>query len=221
MSKITIEKSAFCLPWTQTLLGTHVNGKVNFMALDWLTRVNYQPAMLGICVNRGHASNAAIRQTGEFSVNIPTVDMVAVTDYCGIVSGNKEDKSKLFEVFYGELKSAPLIKACPLNIECKLVQTVDLPTNTLFIGEIKNIYCEEKYLENGKPDVKKVRPFLLTMPDNRFWSVGEQVGKRGKWGRGSREQVAAREPTSEASVNRRRSARLRAAPRRALAAALP
>ena len=190
MSKITIEKNAFCLPWTQTLLGTHVNGKVNFMALDWLTRVNYQPAMLGICVNKGHASNAAIRQTGEFSVNIPTVDMVAVTDYCGIVSGSKEDKSKLFEVFYGELKSAPLITACPLNIECKLVQTVDLPTNTLFIGEIKNIYSEEKYLENGKPDVKKVRPFLLTMPDNRFWSVGEQVGNAWKDGLKYKDQIS-------------------------------
>jgi len=189
MSKIVIEKSAFCLPWTQTLLGTHVNGKVNFMALDWLTRVNYQPAMLGICVNKGHASNAAIRETGEFSVNIPTVDMVAVTDYCGIVSGSKEDKSKLFDIFYGELKSAPLITACPLNIECKLVQHVDLPTNTLFIGEIRNIYSEEKYLENGKPDVKKVRPFLLTMPDNRFWSVGEQVGNAWKDGVAYKEKL--------------------------------
>jgi len=182
MNKITIEKNLFCLPWTQTLLGTHMNGKVNFMALDWVTRVNFHPAMLGICVNRGHASNAAIRQTGEFSVNIPTVDMVSVTDYCGIVSGNKEDKSGLFEVFYGELKSAPLITVCPLNIECRLVQTLDLPTNTLFIGEIVNIYSEEKYLENGKPDVKKIRPFLLTMPDNRFWAVGEQVGNAWKDG---------------------------------------
>jgi flavin reductase (DIM6/NTAB) family NADH-FMN oxidoreductase RutF len=138
--------------------------------------------MLGICVNRSHASNDAIRQTKEFSVNIPTVEMVAATDYCGIVSGKKEDKSKLFEVFYGELKSAPLITVCPLNIECKLVETVDLPTNTLFIGEIVNIYSEEKYLDNGKPDVKKVRPFLLTMPDNRFWAVGEQVGNAWKDG---------------------------------------
>jgi len=189
MSKITIEKNLFCLPWTQTLLGTHVNGKVNFMALDWLTRVNYQPAMLGICVNPGHASNAAIRETGEFSVNIPTVDMVAVTDYCGIVSAAKTDKSKLFEIFYGELKSAPMIQDCPLNIECKLVQTVDLPTNTLFIGEIRNIYSEEKYLENGKPDVKRVRPFLLTMPDNRFWSVGEQVGNAWKDGVHYKEKI--------------------------------
>ena len=189
MAKIVIEKNLFCLPWTQTLLGTHVNGKPNFMALDWLTRVNYQPALLGICVNKGHASNGAIRENGQFSVNIPTVDMVAVTDYCGIVSGNKEDKSKLFEVFYGELKAAPLITECPLNIECKLVQTVDLPTNTLFIGEIRNIYSEEKYLENGKPDVKRVRPFLLTMPDNRFWSVGEQVGNAWKDGVHYKEKI--------------------------------
>jgi len=182
MSKITIEKNLFCLPWTQTLLGTHLNGKPNFMALDWLTRVNYQPAMLGICVNKGHASHTAIRETDEFSVNIPTVDMVSVTDYCGIVSAAKTDKSKLFEVFYGELKSAPLITVCPLNIECRLVQTLDLPTNTLFIGEIINIYSEEKYLGNGKPDVKKIRPFLLTMPDNRFWAVGEQVGNAWKDG---------------------------------------
>ena len=192
MAKVVIEKNLFCLPWTQTLLGTHVNGKPNFMALDWLTRVNYQPAMLGICVNRGHASNAAIRETGQFSVNIPTVDMVAVTDYCGIVSGKTTDKSKLFEVTYGDLPAAPLIRDCPMNIECKLVQVVDLPTNTFFIGEIVNIRCEEAFLENGKPDVKKVRPFLLTMPDNRFWAVGEQVGNAWQDGVYCKEEIGAK-----------------------------
>jgi len=37
-----IEKNLFCLPWNQALLGTHVNGKANFMALDWLTWVKEQ-----------------------------------------------------------------------------------------------------------------------------------------------------------------------------------
>ncbi len=176
MVKIKVDKNQFCLPWTQTLLGSHVNGKVNFMALDWLTRVNYQPAMLGICVNKGHATNEAIRKNGEFSVNVPSVDMVAVTDYCGVVSARNTDKSKLFEVFYGELKDAPMILACPLTLECKLSQIVDLPTNTFFIGEIRNIYSEEQFMKDGKPDPGKIRPFMLTMPDNRFWSLGEQVG---------------------------------------------
>jgi hypothetical protein len=42
VDKIAMDKSLFCLPWTQTILGTHLDGKVNFMALDWLTRVNLE-----------------------------------------------------------------------------------------------------------------------------------------------------------------------------------
>ncbi|MBI5307996.1 MAG: flavin reductase family protein, partial [Planctomycetes bacterium] len=189
MPKITIEKNLFCLPWTQTMLGTHYEGKVNFMALDWLTRVNYDPAMIGICVNRMHASSSAIISTGEFSINVPSADMVAVTDYTGIVSGKKVDKSKLFEVFYGELKSAPMIVNCPVTMECKLVQPVELPTNYFFIAEIINIYTEERFLTDGKPDVKKMNPFVLTMPDNRFWTIGECIGKAWHEGIAVRERL--------------------------------
>jgi flavin reductase (DIM6/NTAB) family NADH-FMN oxidoreductase RutF len=170
------QKNLFCLPWAQTILGTHLNGRVNFMALDWLTRVNFKPAMLGICVNKINASHEAISDTGEFSVNLPASDMLEETDYTGLVSGKRTDKSGLFEVYYGELKSAPLIERCPISIECKVTQTVDLPTNSFFIAEIVNIYTEDKYLTDGQPDVKKINPFLLTMPDNRFWSIGEYLG---------------------------------------------
>ncbi len=189
MQKITIEKNLFCLPWTQTILGTLHNGKPNFMALDWVTRANFNPPMMGICVNNGHASNAAVRATGEFSINVPDVDMVEVTDYVGLVSGKNADKSGLFEVFAGELKAAPMIMACPINLECRIVRTVDLPTNTFFIGEIINIYTEDRFLTDGKPDVKKVRPFLLTMPDNGYWAVGENVGKAWQAGQALRDRL--------------------------------
>jgi flavin reductase (DIM6/NTAB) family NADH-FMN oxidoreductase RutF len=131
MDKIIIDKSLFCLPWTQTILGTHLDGKVNFMALDWLTRVNFNPPMLGICVNKQHASHEAIRSNKEYSVNIPTVDMVEVTDYTGLVSGKRVDKSKLFEVFYGQLKAAPMIVKCPITIECRVAE-VSITSNQLF-----------------------------------------------------------------------------------------
>ncbi len=189
MSKITVEKNTFCLPWTQTLLGSHIHDKVNFMALDWLTRVNFDPAMIGICVGHGHATNEAIRDTGQFSINVPSIDMIEATDYCGTVSAKRNDKSKLFDVFYGELKAAPLITTCPLNIECRVIQTLDLPSNTFFIGEIVTIFSEERYLSGGKPDVKKIRPFLLTMPDNRFWSIGDHVGNAWKDGAKYREKL--------------------------------
>jgi flavin reductase (DIM6/NTAB) family NADH-FMN oxidoreductase RutF len=189
MEKIQIEKRLFCLPWTQTILGVHLKGKANFMALDWVTRVNFEPPMLGICLNRQNASHGAVADAGEFSINVPNVDMMEITDYTGIVSGRSTDKSQLFEVFYGKLKSAPMIKACPLTMECRVVETVSLPTNTFFIGEIVAIYSEEQFLTDGKPDVKKINPFVLTMPDNRYWSIGECVGKAWNAGVALRERL--------------------------------
>jgi flavin reductase (DIM6/NTAB) family NADH-FMN oxidoreductase RutF len=70
-----------------------------------------------------------------------------------------------------------MIKTCPLTMECKVAQVIELPTNTFFISEIINIYSEDQFLTDGKPDVKKIKPFVLTMPDNRFWSIGECIGK--------------------------------------------
>ena len=186
MKKIFDQKNLFCLPWIQTILGSHLEGKVNFMALDWLTRVNFKPAMLGICVNKGNATHGAIIDTGEYSINVPGTVMVAVTDYTGLVSGKRTDKSDLFEVFYGELQAAPMIQECPLNLECKVVQRVDLPTNSFFIAEIVNIYCAEDAMTDSNPDVAKIKPFVLTMPDNRFWALGECIGKAWHEGKGFR-----------------------------------
>ncbi len=189
MGKTTIEKNLFCLPWTQTILGTLLNGRPNFMALDWVTRVNFDPPMLGICVNKGHASAEAVRTTGEFSVNVPTTDMVEMTDYAGLVSGRTTDKSGLFEVSFGTLSHAPMIVACPVNLECRVTQTLEFATNNFFISDIVNIHVEESVLTNGKPDTAKIRPFLLTMPDNTYWAVGAPVGRAWQAGKALRDRL--------------------------------
>ncbi|OPZ43098.1 MAG: hypothetical protein BWY93_01456 [Euryarchaeota archaeon ADurb.BinA087] len=69
-----------------------------------------------------------------------------------------------------------MISECPVCIECRLVQSVTYPTNEFFIGEIVGSYTEERYLTGGKPDMKKIDPLLLSMPDNRYWSLGEYAG---------------------------------------------
>ena len=177
MAKVNIGEQAYVLPMAATILGSLLEDRPNFMALGWLTRVNFKPPLLGVAVNQGHASHKAIVGTEEFSVNFPTCDMVEVTDYVGLVSGKRVDKSGLFNLFYRKLKGAPMISECPLSMECKLVETVELPSNSFFIGEIVGAYSEERFLTDGVPDIKKINPFLLTMPDNGYWSVGELVGR--------------------------------------------
>lgn len=176
MKKIEIDNNTCLFPMPVVLVGTMIEGKANFMAVAWVSRVNLKPPMIGICVNRAHYTPRGIQEHKSFSVNIPGRSMLEVTDYCGLVSGKKTDKSELFELFLGKIPTAPMIADCTLNLECELVQTVELPVDYLFIGEIVAAYCEDRFLTDGKPDIKKMDPFVLSMPDNRYWTVGEHIG---------------------------------------------
>lgn len=182
VEKIKINNNVFVYPMPVTLLGANAKGKANFMALGWVTRVNANPPMIGIGVHKSHYTPEGIEENRSFSINFPGAEMIRETDYCGLVSGENKDKSSLFEVFYGELKTAPMIKECTLNLECRLVETLELPTNYFFVGEIVAAYSEEQYLTQGKPDIKKMEPLLLTMPDNSYWTVGDYAGAA--WGIG-------------------------------------
>jgi flavin reductase (DIM6/NTAB) family NADH-FMN oxidoreductase RutF len=175
--KVSIGTNAFIYPMPVVLVGTQVDGKANFMTVGWVSRVNFKPPLLAVAINHAHHTAKGIQQTETFSVNIPNEEMLDVTDFCGLVSGRSTDKSGLFEVFYGATETAPMIVECPLNIECKLVQTVDLPTNHLFIGEIVEAFSESLYLKDGKPDIKAMKPFVLTMPDNGYWAIGDRLGE--------------------------------------------
>jgi flavin reductase (DIM6/NTAB) family NADH-FMN oxidoreductase RutF len=176
MEKIKIDNNAFGYPMPTVIVGSIVAEKANFMAVGWVSRVNFKPPMIAVALGP-HYTNSGIEEKKAFSVNIPGVSLVAETDYCGLVSGRTTDKSMLFESFFGELKGAPLIKECPLCMACALYDVVKLPVNSLYIGEIVEVFTEERYLTEGKPDIKKIDPFMLSMPDNNYWRVGNTVGK--------------------------------------------
>ena len=91
--------------------------------------------------------------------------------------------------FYGELAAAPMIASCPLAMECRVTQVVDLPSNSFFIAEIVNIYREDRYMTGGQPDHSPIRPFLLTMPDNRYWAFGECIGQAWDVGKNMRKEL--------------------------------
>lgn len=170
-------------PMPVTIIGAKVNEFPNFMTLAWVTRVNMRPPMWGITMNKKHHTPIGIIQNDSFSINIPNAEMIEKTDFCGITSGRKYDKSSLFDIFYGELKTAPMINECPVNIECKLFQTVELPTHYFFIGEIVNVYSEEKFVTQDKLDAKKINPLILSTPRNKYWSLGDQLGDAWRVGR--------------------------------------
>jgi len=149
-----------CLyPLPTTLVGGNVEGKPNYITIAHVGIMDLGSVSLGM--HKSHYTNAGIKVNKTFSVNIPSIKMVKETDYCGIFSGKKVDKTKLFETFYGTLVTAPMIKECPLNMECQLIKTVDFPNHDVFVGEVVETYVDETCLTDEIVDFSKIQPILF------------------------------------------------------------
>jgi len=185
MDKIDIGTQGFLYPMPMTLIGADLESGPTFMAAAWVNRCQFRPPRVVAALGAVHATNAGIREHGEFSVCIPEVGQVAVTDWCGLKSAGKGvDKGSKFTVFRGSLEHAPMISECPLCLECRLYQTVKLESNELFIADVVGTWTEQRFLSpDGKPDIEAMRPFVLTMPDNRYWSIGEHIADAWSVGR--------------------------------------
>ena len=165
-----------CLyPMPTTLVGATVDGRANFVTIAHVGIMDLGSVSLGMA--KAHYTNAGIKENGTFSINLPSTEMVKETDYCGLVSGRRVNKAKLFNVFYGNLKTAPMIDKCPINMECKLMKVVDFPKHDVFIGEIVATYAEEAVLADGVVDYGKVQPLLFTMTDKSYWQLGERYAQ--------------------------------------------
>ena len=99
------------------------------------------------------------------------------TDYCGIMTGKKTNKAALFDIFFGELETAPMIRQCPDNMELKLHETLDFPTHDIFVGELMQTYADEAVITNDHIDIAKLRPLLFDMASRRYWRLGQPLGK--------------------------------------------
>jgi len=82
----------------------------------------------------------------------------------------------VFDVFYGDLQTAPMIRECPVCMECVLDRIVDFPEHDLFVGEIRETYAHESVLTDGRVDLAKLKPLLFDMASKKYWALGPALG---------------------------------------------
>ncbi len=189
MSKVTLGPRPLLYPTPAVLVGANVDGKPNFMTAAWCGIVNGNPPMISVALQHHRYTLKGIRQSLTFSVNIPSVDVVKETDYCGVASGAKTDKVAdcKFDVFYGKLETAPLVNQFPVNVECRVVHQLNLGSHILVIGQVEETHVTDSCLTDGQPDVDKIRPFLWVLGrpgSGEYREFGKAVGKSHVVGQG-------------------------------------
>ncbi|VBB05885.1 Hypothetical protein LUCI_1096 [Lucifera butyrica] len=160
-------------PFPTILVGADVNGRPDYTTVGACGVVSMEP-VLYISLKDTHHSTGGVKENGYFSVNIPSADLVQKTDFCGVVSGKTVDKSGLFTPFYDEQGKAPMISECPINILCKVIQSMPMSGFEMFFGEIVAVYVSEDCLKDGQIDPEKVNPVMMMYP--YYFELGQKIG---------------------------------------------
>jgi len=165
------------------IVGAMVNGKPNYLTLGCFGLMSIAKPTVCIISGKGHYTNQGIRKSGCFSVNVPSRNLIRETDYVGLVSGQKVDKSGLFKSFYGTAGNAPMIDECPVNLLCRVVKADELPNvpdHEIFYGEVEEVYVSKDCFTDGRPDTQKINPLLLA--NGGYWDIGSLAGAAWKEG---------------------------------------
>lgn len=178
LNKKEIERNLLS-PLPVILVGAQVNGKPNYLVIGYSCPFDFGKYIFFSLSKKRHTT-IGIHENMTFSVNIPSEDLIEKTKICGSQSGRDIDKSALFDNFYGDLKTAPMIRQCPINIECEVHEILDYERNEGIIGRVVKSYVNSQYLikEEGefKLDWRKIHPIIWTTGgDFNYYRLGERM----------------------------------------------
>ena len=179
--KLSLPPNPILHPSPVLIIGTYgSDGKPNMMNAAWGGIVSSKPPCISVSIREGKLSFLNIKQTGAFTVNIPSENYVKEADFVGIVSGKEYDKFKTTGLTpeRSKLVNAPIVNEFPFSLECKLVKEITLGSHTMFIGEIVGMVADSEVLNPKQlPDMEKVRPMIWgSFGSQAYYSIGDRLG---------------------------------------------
>lgn len=150
----------------------------NIATVAWIGIMGSDPPTIAISLRQDRFTLKLIKKYCEFSVNIPSAKNYVEVDYCGIASGEKENKllKTGFTPIAGRVIGTPIIKECPYNIECVVNNIIDNEDWNIIIGKIVETHIDEDMYEDEKIDIAKVDPLVYCSTIREYWSIGNKLG---------------------------------------------
>jgi flavin reductase (DIM6/NTAB) family NADH-FMN oxidoreductase RutF len=149
-------------------------GNVNLAPYSFFNGVAYRPPTVMFSSGAGEVeddrSKDSLRniiETGEFVHNFVTWETRDAMNASSATSPKNVDElaESGLTPMASKLVKAPRVKESPIHMECKLIQTVDLPNPnagdqyTVVFGEVIGIHiADELIMDNGQIDIGKLHP---------------------------------------------------------------
>lgn len=150
-------------------------GEVDVMAADWVTPVSSNPLMVGVAISRKRYTYKLIKESGEFVISVPTLEMLDDVWVSGTVSGPGKIRDMGLTFIDSEKVRTKGIKEAAANLECTVADERSYGDHVLFVGNVVNSSSSENAFINGFPDLNT--DFLAHVSKNGFATFGKKIHK--------------------------------------------
>jgi flavin reductase (DIM6/NTAB) family NADH-FMN oxidoreductase RutF len=120
-------------------------GEKDVLTVVLVHMFSFNPPVLGIGISPTRHSYNLFEKYDDFSINVPSKDLVEEVLYCGQKSGKDVDKFEEcgFCFSKGKKISSPVINDCMVNLECKKTMKIEAGDHTWFLGTVVHAEMEE------------------------------------------------------------------------------
>jgi flavin reductase (DIM6/NTAB) family NADH-FMN oxidoreductase RutF len=169
MEDLALSK-AFTLiePGPVVLVTTHDGRKDNVMTITWTMVLDFSP-LFAISTGAWNHSYAALCDSRECVLSIPTVDLIDTAVGIGTCSGTDTDKFEKFGLTRVKARHvrAPLIRECLGNIECRIVDIIDRHAIVVLEGMAA-------YFDTGRAEQRMIH----AVGDGTFIADGARIDRK-------------------------------------------
>ncbi|TFF98001.1 MAG: flavin reductase family protein [Promethearchaeota archaeon] len=178
--KVQINKNTTPIVSPAVVVSVGTGDESNLITLAWVARVVSKPPVMSISIRPTRYSFPILEDLKEYVINVPFSEHVRDVDFCGTRTGKKVNKWEELGLTKEKASKVqvPLIKEFPINIECKVVQTMNYGSHKLFFGEVQAVNVAEELTDDGKLISNKLDE-IVYIPRNYHSLKKEPLEKQG------------------------------------------
>jgi len=180
MSKQIWKPGALLSPVPPALVTCGTVDAPNVLTVGWTGILSTHPAMTYVSIRPERHSYPLIKEGGCFVINLPTRKLARAVDFCGVRSGRDVDKFATCHLTAAAAStvSAPIIAECPVSLECRVREVIELGSHHMFLAEITAVQVDDSILdENGRLCLDKAN--LMAYAHGEYFALGEKLGTFG------------------------------------------
>lgn len=133
------------VPGVVGLVTTEYRGRLDVTTVSWLMPAGREPPLVALAIHPSTLCHDLIKRSGEFVINVPTLDVLNQVVTCGRLSGNDVDKFARTGLALAEPRVVrpPWIDQCVAHLECALVNAFQPGDHTIYVGAVQYACVEE------------------------------------------------------------------------------